>query len=195
MASKSIHLREAIQREKNMAAIAALDHHIGEWQVQLSGLQSTRNNLVRIARLPDEILAVIFLFVAAGTHCVTKWARVTWVCRRWRNAALRCPELWSQLNDSTPHPWIDVMVSRSQKALLSVRIDHYHRERSRIPRSKLRKVLKQTDRLQRVFLSCHPDDLPVLFKSLGSPAPRLESVTVKSAVHCLSIPASFNIPP
>ncbi|KAJ7043738.1 hypothetical protein C8F04DRAFT_728547 [Mycena alexandri] len=85
-----------------------------------------KNELVPIARLPPEILADIFV------RCVPtsvnelqnnfSWLNVTRVSTRWRNVALSCPEFWSTLIFSRPK-WTPVMLERSKKASLAVRVD------------------------------------------------------------------------
>ncbi|TFK59208.1 hypothetical protein BDN72DRAFT_750970, partial [Pluteus cervinus] len=60
-------------------------------------LKSTRNAHVSIAHLHHEILQEIFIttaFESGGAPGHTALL-VSWVCRSWRQIALRTPALWS----------------------------------------------------------------------------------------------------
>ncbi|KAJ7759171.1 hypothetical protein B0H16DRAFT_1534665 [Mycena metata] len=89
-------------------------------------IRMQQNELVPIARLPPEILADIF--VRCVPTSVSKlqndlmWLNVTRVSTRWRNVALSCPEFWGSLIFSRPK-WTPIMLERSKKASLAVRVD------------------------------------------------------------------------
>ncbi|KAG2343997.1 hypothetical protein BDR05DRAFT_1059259 [Suillus weaverae] len=99
-------------------------------------LRSRSNGRVPVSRLPDEILLMVFKHfeeekrlngydsdddevmtddIGDAPACLV----VTHVCRYWRKVALECPTLWTFIS-STPPPWLDVMLERSQKAPLVV---------------------------------------------------------------------------
>ncbi|KAF5315830.1 hypothetical protein D9611_004989 [Ephemerocybe angulata] len=106
-------------------------------------------------RLPAEILSSIFLILAstiASQFLLTPWLRrgrtswiyVTHVCRYWREVALDCATLWSNLLFFDPS-LTEAMLSRSKDAPLSFALTHYH-SASRF-KDVLPKILSKTDRL------------------------------------------------
>jgi hypothetical protein len=80
----------------------AIDNEIDSFKESIRALKSRRNTLAPISRLPPETLATIFTFLSNSAWneraIRLKWIRVTHVCRRWREAALDHPRLWSHIN-------------------------------------------------------------------------------------------------
>ncbi|TRM57723.1 hypothetical protein BD626DRAFT_464512 [Schizophyllum amplum] len=100
---------EEILRDNGDIADVEMDN-IQRMSFQLiEAVKYARNRRAPINRLPDEILEIIFL-LAQPYHAdfipswpiSTRWLRqmvaVTHVCKRWRDAALLCPSLWSAVN-------------------------------------------------------------------------------------------------
>ena len=92
------------QREQDQ-----IDEEIIARYLPVCALRTKRNALSPISRLPDELLATIFIF-NARQHVISEWAkvdtfrtppqvplwvRVSYVCCRWRMVALGCPTLWT----------------------------------------------------------------------------------------------------
>lgn len=125
----------------------AVDVELEECKARLSRLQAHiaslsmfRNSFAPITRLPVELLERIFLELAApyqrpssdhdfafGSDTIERTptciGRVTTVCRRWREVALRCPRLWTHLPEVLPEEDSDRFILRSKDAPLTV----YHR--------------------------------------------------------------------
>ncbi|KAI0704261.1 hypothetical protein BC835DRAFT_811383 [Cytidiella melzeri] len=91
-------------------------------------LRSARNAFVPISRLPPELLSAIFMSLQdtdQGTFAPAsfrRWYRVTHVCQRWRDVALSCPPLWTQIDTFTHERWVEEVLNRSRKASLDMRV-------------------------------------------------------------------------
>lgn len=79
---------------------------INEVTKELRALNSLHNELAPIHILADELMSEIFLYVqAVGKfpdigNARYKWLRLSWVCRHWRNVALRFQLLWTSIEAS-----------------------------------------------------------------------------------------------
>ena len=71
-----------------------------------------------VHQIPRDILSRIFLLVGTGAEVVP----LTHACRRWRNIALRTPELWTSLRDRDLTDMLPVFIERSQRAPLDVSV-------------------------------------------------------------------------
>ncbi|KAG2013033.1 hypothetical protein CC2G_009970 [Coprinopsis cinerea AmutBmut pab1-1] len=78
---------------------ASIDRRILALETELRKLKREKNDRAKVSRLPDEVLCAIFLFLAEDMKASHRMGRITWVCQRWRNAALRLPFLWTHLTD------------------------------------------------------------------------------------------------
>ncbi|GLB40946.1 hypothetical protein LshimejAT787_0901610 [Lyophyllum shimeji] len=105
------------------AAYAYIREKINLHQASLLYWQQRHNALSIVYRLPPELLASIFKFVAADETDVSKlrWVSVSHVCSRWRRTALDSPDLWSNIPFGNP-PWAAEMLARSKKALLTIEV-------------------------------------------------------------------------
>ncbi|EAU82606.2 hypothetical protein CC1G_07888 [Coprinopsis cinerea okayama7 len=108
--------------------IAALEDEIRRWK-------SSRNELSVISRLPPEVLTRIFeaykqmcdRYGRTGNtpqprqHYIKlyQWTRVTHVSRYWREVALGCPYLWSDIR-TVNHNWARTFLERSKQAPISL---------------------------------------------------------------------------
>ena len=112
------------------------------------------NELAPIARLPPELLSEIFIQVALmNAHTLrakhlpanrAAW-NVTHVSHHWREVALNCPSLWSEIEISgseTDH--IREMLSRSKRASLNIVADMYDPGET----GGLKRVLTELDRIE-----------------------------------------------
>ncbi|KAJ6607511.1 hypothetical protein B0H10DRAFT_551566 [Mycena sp. CBHHK59/15] len=105
-AFSSAKLVESAQRQ--------IDQEISKFQDSVRALQSRRNALSPVSRLPPEMLSRIFLFCSDSDSL--KWIKeVSHICRHWRSVALGCPNLWSFPVFSQPK-WADEMLKRSKMA-------------------------------------------------------------------------------
>ena len=117
---------EALDRE-----FATLLAEVKRLQKKILANRSQRNAVIpRIALLPNEILAEIFLqFVRdfrkdlgeQSTMCSPyKWLSITQVCHHWRDVALRMPSLWTWIPACAPFSYVKVFLERSQTSLLTI---------------------------------------------------------------------------
>lgn len=146
------------------------------------------NRLVPIARLPPELLSEIFLQCLEvntvsnrPTHRVVehkdRWT-VTHICHYWREVALRCPSLWSQIEVSGPESeHLNELLTRSKKASLTVHADIYD------PRYKegLKTVLNEIDRIETLEISTVRTVFSNIFDTQPTSAPRLRRIAIKNA--------------
>ncbi|KAJ3543545.1 hypothetical protein NMY22_g3112 [Coprinellus aureogranulatus] len=113
-------------------ALDAQLHHkkliirIQELKDEIKALESSCNALSPPNRIPPEILSRIFLIVqwrsrarGPGRPGNLAWIRVTHVCRHWRDTALECTTLWTNLSLINP-AFTAVMLQRSKNAPLTV---------------------------------------------------------------------------
>lgn len=112
----------AASRKVIQAEILALESQLFDKKRQL-------NELVRIACLPNEILCMIFLahHPGKGGNEYLRWIKATtWVCHRWRAAALNEPRLWTHLDSTSGLSWLQRALVRSKNAPLHVKLDVMH---------------------------------------------------------------------
>jgi hypothetical protein len=115
---------------------ADIDNEILELENRILELKWKRNSVVPITQLPNEILAQILLYVQLDwgyndnyetllyhedTGMDHDWTRSMLVCRRFRDAALACPLLWSYIDlTHKKKEWISLSFQRSKGCLLDV---------------------------------------------------------------------------
>ncbi|KAJ7504369.1 hypothetical protein B0H11DRAFT_1710232, partial [Mycena galericulata] len=103
------------------AAQRQIDQDLQNHQESIRALQSRRNSLSPVGRLPPEMLSRIFLFCSDPGSL--SWIKsVSHICRHWRAVALGCPNLWSFPVFSQPK-WADEMLKRSKMAPLTIKAD------------------------------------------------------------------------
>ena len=91
-----------------------------------------RRRVFPINHLPNELLGHVFFFwfhyepplssiyplppypVSIG------WVKVTHVCRHWREVALNCPQLWSEISLYMGREWTRKMIARAKQAPLDI---------------------------------------------------------------------------
>ena len=111
--------------------MANVDMHTIYWRgaVIESGRGRTRvmsdhNTLVPISRLPECLLTDIFILVRDIEHASSSsppCLHVSHVCRAWRDAALQCSLLWTDILFRPPE-WTAVMLHRARTAPLTVNV-------------------------------------------------------------------------
>ncbi|TFK71495.1 hypothetical protein BDN72DRAFT_750940, partial [Pluteus cervinus] len=82
----------------------------------ISKLSSQRNTLAPISRLPPEVLAKIFIEFrdeARGSENTCFSDILTWICRHWREVAVNCSTLWSEI-DFHHLPSVELHLARSK---------------------------------------------------------------------------------
>ena len=110
--------------------IPRTDDNIMTQQLVLCDLYTPRNSHSIISRLPNELLAPIFIHCARDYHYESAripslyapdWVNVSHVCSRWRNVALHCLTLWSYIFTMLQR-WTEILLARSKQAPLKIRI-------------------------------------------------------------------------
>jgi hypothetical protein len=88
---------------------------------------SYHHSLVPISRLPDSLLTDIFILVrdieyssSSSPPCL----RISHVCRAWRDAAVQCALLWTNILFRPPE-WTALMLHRARTAPLTVKVYIY----------------------------------------------------------------------
>lgn len=108
------------------AAQSDIDSEIQRLNSCICLLNSRRNLLCRISRLPPELLSEVFLLLAEQLQAQDrfkvdfKWINVAHVCRLWRNIALQHGRLWGKI-DTTRLERAAAFVDRSKGAPLAIR--------------------------------------------------------------------------
>lgn len=100
------------------AARSRIDQEIAHLFERTRKLQSERNELAPISKLPPEIFGTIFSFVSAGRSRLFPCYYFTHVSRSWRSMALGMPTLWRILPRNVQ--WANFMLERSKGTDLAV---------------------------------------------------------------------------
>ncbi|TFK61751.1 hypothetical protein BDN72DRAFT_429922 [Pluteus cervinus] len=92
------------------ASYRKLDTEIAQLEARLSSLKTLRNSLqvAPIAKIPKEILSEVFQYCSRDSdssffddlddNVVNTRFFVSWVCQKWRSAALATPSLWTVIS-------------------------------------------------------------------------------------------------
>ncbi|KAH6914657.1 hypothetical protein BKA70DRAFT_1256694 [Coprinopsis sp. MPI-PUGE-AT-0042] len=105
-----------------------MDENLEDTQISIRSLKATvRKDVAHISRLPEELLAHIFLeYVNLSDfgmyQCKSyKCLRILiCVCRRWKKTTEDCPQIWSKLNSWAPFSWMGKSFDRSKSAPLDI---------------------------------------------------------------------------
>ncbi|KAF8556006.1 hypothetical protein OG21DRAFT_1507098 [Imleria badia] len=170
-------------------AQAQIDEEINARYLPICALRTKRNALSPISRLPDELLATVFILYARQNHIsewakvktfsvapapVPPWVRVSYVCRRWRTMALGCPTLWTYVFFAS-RTWMTVLLRRSQMAPLRVGFDITYGTRRSLPM--LEMLFEHLPRMEEFHIrGVPPDAVPNIISKLLVPAPLLQSL-------------------
>lgn len=176
-----------------------VDSRIEDLENEIRALKSHRNTVALTGVLPAEILSNIFLANANAHHDDSShaWIRVACVCQHWREVALGCPTLWSCFTRQSKPEFMELMLKRSQKALLSVNMNLSAGTLS----DQQRTLFSENERLRVLELAIrgHSETSPALAMILPSssgPALALKSIVLKGNPsnygHCVTkIPENF----
>ncbi|KAI0055407.1 hypothetical protein BV25DRAFT_1921840 [Artomyces pyxidatus] len=170
-------------------SLQADSQEVAQSQEANSSIPESQHSLSPIAKVPFELLALLFLFYVRLEPPRTSrehWQRLGWikiasVCRRWRNVALSSANLWTQITLALPDQLAETMASYAKSAPLAVNaqlpwphsgltspkacfiIDH-------LPNTKILHIVNGEE---------EPFDL--VLAELARPAPLLESITIDGA--------------
>ncbi|KAI0311706.1 hypothetical protein OF83DRAFT_1087511 [Amylostereum chailletii] len=109
-------------------ALQRVDRELAALKTAMRRVLPQRNALVPIARLPPEVLALVFKVLsidcppAGNSYSIPfqklGWINVSHVSQRWRRVALENPSLWSGLVLTLGDDWLDESLSRVKEAAL-----------------------------------------------------------------------------
>jgi len=99
---------------------------------RIQSLKSYRNSLAPVSHLPHILLTDIFILIHHSestndrfSQCPPTCLQISHVCRTWRDSALQCPLLWTNILFHPPE-WTAIMLERSRAAPLTVRVPIQH---------------------------------------------------------------------
>ncbi|KAI0718116.1 hypothetical protein C8Q72DRAFT_153921 [Fomitopsis betulina] len=163
------------------------------------------NTLAPISNLPPEILTKVFLYNAGYCsgygqegrclRAMGHWILVTHVCTYWREIALQCTELWSHLHVPALPGILDVLLSRSRDAPLSMCLQFWSvADTEVLVEPEEDALLLGLSALHRVRTLCVNvneiyDPTTEFLERLGSRAPLLESLHIDSAFSSTNLAA------
>ncbi|KAF8141590.1 hypothetical protein EV363DRAFT_1392037 [Boletus edulis] len=187
-------------------AQAQIDEEILALYLPVCALRTKRNALSHVSRLPDELLATVFILYVRQYHNsewakiktfstaparVPIWVRVSYVCRRWRMAALSCPTLWTYVF-FVSRTWMTVLLQRSQRAPLRVRVDLTYGARRSLPM--LEMLFEHLPRMEEFHIrGLPPDAVSNMISKCLIPAPLLRSLQLTVSTNKRSL-ASLDAP-
>ncbi|KAG2013015.1 hypothetical protein CC2G_009957 [Coprinopsis cinerea AmutBmut pab1-1] len=182
--------------------IAALEDEIRRWK-------SCRNELSVISRLPPEVLTRIFEFykricdhsskldyMMQGRCYLTpyQWTGVTHVSRYWRQVALGCPQLWSNIR-TISFNWARISWERSKQAPISLNATLTYLTNPKLE-GLVTDILTQPRRLKSLHLSGELSNAnEKRFREIADPAPLLQSLTMIRTYRSSGYPPSDSILP
>ncbi|KAF9047121.1 hypothetical protein BDZ89DRAFT_1058191 [Hymenopellis radicata] len=152
-----------------------INAEISKHEETIRCLKSRRNALTLISRLPVEVLCHIFILTSresTQSQCI----QVSHVCTQWRNAALGCPALWSNLTFKSAPEWVHEMIKRSMEAPLIINANMVYG--TPMMRNAVAAALKRIGRTVELTLSGPIDDMQTTFLSLHQPAPFLRVLSL-----------------
>ncbi|KAJ8519732.1 hypothetical protein ONZ45_g3331 [Pleurotus djamor] len=103
-------------------AQGAIDGEIKKYQEIIRGLHTRRNTHAAISKLPNELIAQIFLECSAlngGDDFTYTRCRLMSICTTWREIALATPQLWTFISLRRPQ-WLATSLHHSKSAPLIV---------------------------------------------------------------------------
>ena len=103
----------------------AIDFEIRTLETRLAIPKSQRNTVALISQLPTEILIHILSLLRLDDRYGGDLSRLkaTHVCRRWREVALACPHLWSEVTSIRRLNGILELIRRAKNVDLTLNID------------------------------------------------------------------------
>ncbi|KAG2009746.1 hypothetical protein CC2G_012642 [Coprinopsis cinerea AmutBmut pab1-1] len=169
------------KRQQIDEQISALEDQVVRVKEEILKLKSQRNDLSPIAHLPNELLCKVFSDVkdVYETHyplAPTRWARISRVCRRWRNAALSNASLWTTITDDDPER-LRAFMARSKGTSLNITL-----KGKALPPDvdrMMQQSLSDTHRLASLVIQSDIYDLRHRTSGLG-PAPKLHTLSLRN---------------
>lgn len=162
------------------------------------GLTSQLNMLADTACLPNELLSDIFLHYSSicyeSMHNDTPdvalrpytFIRVTHVCRHWRAVALQTCSLWSNIVVTSAYACVETMLNRSRPFRISIEatVTDIEYPQGSLKFKALEMALRELNRTRSLDLRLPRPWFTLISDFLGSPAPLLESITLRNSMNC-----------
>lgn len=154
-----------------------------------------------ISKLPPEILIQIFIVVAdgrgqkssdrfrSGQRGLPPSFLLTHVCLHWKEVVLNCPALWTKIEFPSSRCSAE-MIARSRGAPLkfAAAMDGLWAQRYRTTSSKdVQAALQHVSHIQELDLTHKSQDLSNLLRTMTSPAPVLESLSLRVSKSGLAL--------
>ncbi|KAG7093057.1 hypothetical protein E1B28_009349 [Marasmius oreades] len=172
-----------------------------EWNEDTKALseRSMYNSLSDSYRLPIEILVEIFAYCVEDgrtdpdTYAKPRWLSLTYVCRRWRAAALNTPVLWTWPHFSHGELALE-MIKRSNNLPLVIEA-HISRSNGRDVRKAVVQATNEVPRTTRLQLQVSSGLVMLrILANCSQPAPMLTSLNLHipsgSRAQC-TLPSNF----
>ncbi|KAJ3509050.1 hypothetical protein NMY22_g16424 [Coprinellus aureogranulatus] len=172
-------LLEAKDEGGSQAELGRINQRLQELAAETRVLRALYNSKMPIAHLPPEVLCEIFMYlplVEEPERETLSRFLVGQVCQRWRNIALECTELWSEISFDCSREVTQAMIARSGDSPISLMRD------CRGAWSSVDLLCSVVGRLRVVQLVCDSEDthsLPAILANFTSEAPALETLTLQ----------------
>ena len=147
-----------------------------------------------ISRLPSELLASIFILYADDSYRASRprlsslnapdWVNVSYVCRHWRNIALKCPTLWSFISMTMSPRWTEVLLARSKHTPLKIYFKISREDNLWWPKF-VKKLMDHVERIQefRLLFLCWDTEAHRISSKLFSRASRLQFLEMELSMN------------
>lgn len=146
-------------------------------------LKSKWNSLATTSRLPDELLAEVFvqLNLSYRTDQLQwrsvdryQWIAVCQVCSHWRSVALSTPRLWRDITVTRSMDWMREVLARSCRAPLHVQVGVTD---ATVEPTRL--ILRELARIEELLIGVSAETFHIL-RALDAPAPLLRSLNIEA---------------
>ncbi|KAJ8454528.1 hypothetical protein ONZ45_g19270 [Pleurotus djamor] len=161
----------------------AIDKKIAKHMKIVCALRTRRNTLAAISKLPNEIIAEIFIACRTLREIFNHTpSAIILVCTAWRDIALSTPQVWSHISFEDPNS-ISRSLVHSKKEPLTVECDAYHFYGFE-QRHPMRLLARETYRFEELRISGPGDDTSRMaahfFQKDRSPsAPLLQKLSIQ----------------
>ncbi|TFY70339.1 hypothetical protein EVG20_g2650 [Dentipellis fragilis] len=194
--------------DKVTDAQQTLDNELHALHWLICAIRTHRNSFSITSRLPSEILARVFAFVAineppssrtvlpspSGPPTVARdlgWIRVTHVSHHWREVAMQDAGLWgNELVFTLGHRWFSEMLDRAKAAPLTFTRD---KSETKAINHYGHLIASHLTHTRHLWLSAPPTDLLCLGNLLTDHAPMLETLEIVNTDpnSCVRLPPGF----
>ncbi|KAH6906351.1 hypothetical protein BKA70DRAFT_1287304 [Coprinopsis sp. MPI-PUGE-AT-0042] len=186
-------------RQELDAQVVAAHKEIAQIHLRICDLNSKRNELASISRLPTETLCEIFTECMAPSeqewqqeYCETRkpvtLTNILHVSRFWRSVALSNAALWANITDAVPLHWMSYMLELAKSAPLSISLRRHLCPEDR--EAVIAKLLSAPWRMRSLEVCRHPDVVTRFLAPMACPsspsAPLLEALKLRGVIAASS---------